>query len=143
MSIQHFSISFVVDRSTDEVFNIIKEVRNWWAGLYNEQFEGKSDKKDDEFSFRAGDGAHYSRQRLTEIIPGKRLVWLVTESELNFLKNRSEWTGTKIIFDIAKNESQTVITFTHEGLNPEKECFNSCAPAWKQYLTGQLLSSLQ
>lgn len=143
MSTQHFSLSFVVDRSPGEVFNIIKDVSSWWSGLYNEQFEGKSDSKDDEFSFRAGNGAHYSRQRLIEIIPGKRLVWLVIESELNFLKNRSEWTGTKIIFDVAKKESQTAITFTHEGLHPKVECYNSCAPVWTQYLEQKLLSSLQ
>ena len=63
--------------------------------------EGSADKVGDEFTYRYKD-IHYSKQRVTELIPGKKIVWLVTESNLNFIKDKQEWTGTKISFDITK-----------------------------------------
>ena len=64
---------------------------------------------------------------------------MVTDSELSFLKNTKEWIGTRIVFEISKKGSQTQLTFTHEGLVPEIECYDSCAPAWSQYLQNKLL----
>jgi uncharacterized protein YndB with AHSA1/START domain len=138
METSDFTLTLLVDQSPKEVFNAIKNVRGWWSGLYSEEFEGRTDKLDEEFTFRAGEGAHYSNQKLKEIIPDKKLVWLVTDSNLTFLENKTEWTGTKIIFEISKKGNKTQIRFTHEGLVPEVECYDSCAPALTQYLKEKL-----
>jgi hypothetical protein len=139
MKNQNFTLSFSVDQSPEEVFNTILQVHKWWSGLYGEEFEGKAEKVGDEFSFRAGGGAHYSKQKLIELVAGKKIVWLVTDSELTFLKKKNEWTGTKLIFDISRSGSKTQINFTHEGLVPEIECYDSCNPAWTSYLLDKLL----
>jgi len=140
MKTSDFTLTLLVDQSPKAVFNAIKNVRGWWSGLYSEEFEGSSDKLNDEFTFRAGEGVHYSKQKLIELIPGKKIAWLVTESNLTFLENKNEWTGTKIIFEISKKGNKTQIQFTHEGLVPEVECYDSCAPAWTQYLKERLLN---
>jgi len=57
-------------------------------------------------------------------VPGKKIVWLVTESKLSFLKNTNEWKGTKICFEIEQLMDQTKVTFIHEGLVPNIECFD-------------------
>lgn len=127
----NFTINLLVDKTPEEAFDAINNVRGWWSeGV--EYF-------DDEFVYRYKN-MHYSRQKLAEAIPGKRVVWLVTDSSLNFIEKKDEWTGTKVIFDISKQGEKTKINFTHEGLVPEVECFDACSKGWTYYVKGSLLN---
>ncbi len=137
MSKQNFNDYTFSMESSDTPTNIfarLLDVRSWWSGLFSETIEGDTNKLNDEFTFSAGGGVHYSNQKLVELIPDKKIVWLVTDSNLNFLEKPNEWTGTKICFEISKLGGKTQITFTHQGLVPKIECYNSCADAWTQYL---------
>jgi hypothetical protein len=139
MTTNNFTVTLLSDKTPEEVFTAVTNVRKWWSGYYSEQIEGNTEKLHDEFVFRAGDDLHYSKQKLVEVIPNKKIVWLVTDSELSFLENKSEWTGTKIIFEISKKGGNTQLVFTHQGLTPEVECYDACSPAWIQYLQNKLL----
>jgi len=88
MKNKNFTTTLIVDQTPEEVFNVVRNVRGWWSGYYSEEFEGNTEKLNDEFSFRAGGGAHYSRQKLIEVIPDKKVVWLVTDSKLDFLEKK-------------------------------------------------------
>ena len=134
-----FTFTIFTDQSPEHVFEAIRDVRSWWSGFYNESFSGETKELNDEFSFRAGDGAHYSKQKLVEVIPNERVVWIITESELNFLEQKDEWVGTKVVFEISEKDGKTELVFTHQGLTPEIECYDSCAPAWSMYLKEKLL----
>lgn len=142
MSANNFTLIILVDKSPEEVFNVVKNVRLWWSGLFGEEFNGDSEKLLEEFSFRAGDGMHYSKQKLIELEANKKIAWLVTESKLNFLKKTDEWTCSKLIFELEQQGNKTQVTFTHQGLTPEIECFDSCAPAWTMYIQQKLLPLL-
>ena len=134
MANQNFQYSFTTSKNTGEVFMHLINPKKWWVGLFGEKIEGNSEYIKDEFSFRAGDGVHFSNQKLIELVVDKKIVWLVTESNLSFLKNTNEWAGTKICFDIEKDGDKTKVTFTHDGLIPPIECYGSCSSAWKQYM---------
>jgi hypothetical protein len=136
MKNQDYTIAFTVDQSPEEAFAAINDPRAWWTG----EFEGSSDKLGDEFSYEYKPH-HFSKQKVVEFMPGKKVVWLVTESKLNFLKDKSEWNGSKITFDIAKKGDKTEVRFTHLGLKPDIECYGACSNVWGS-LVGKSLRSL-
>lgn len=134
MKKENFNYSFKTAKPIDDVFAILLDVRQWWSGLFEETIKGKSQMPNDEFTFKAGGGIHYTKQKLTELVPNKKIVWAVTESNLSFLKHPSEWEGTKFRFDLLTEGKSTIVTFTHEGLVPEIECYKDCSAGWTGYL---------
>jgi hypothetical protein len=138
-----FTMTLLVDRTPEDVFNAVCNVRGWWQGLYEEEIKGETKKINDEFTFRAGGGAHYTRQKLVDVVPNKRVVWLVTESELTFIDKKDEWKGTRIAFEISAKKDKTELRFTHQGLTPAIECYDACSSAWSAYLTEKLLTLLK
>jgi uncharacterized protein YndB with AHSA1/START domain len=138
MKNQDFTATIQVAKSPQEVFNdITNDIPKWWAG---KDFEGDGKKLNDEFTIHHP-GAHYSKQKVVEVLPGKRVVWLVTESKLNWLKkDQSEWTNTKMIFEITAQGDKTILHFTHEGLVPEKECYAMCEQGWNMVIKDWLFN---
>lgn len=134
MSTLSFSTAFQTDRPVGEMFTKILEVRRWWSGLHSEEIVGHTEKIGDEFTFIAAGGKHWSKQKLMELIPNERIVWLVTESRLTFLDKTDEWNGSKICFDIKESGDRTEVRFTHIGLVPELQCFTGCSSTWPKYL---------
>ena len=135
MNTTDFTTTILVDQSPHEVFNAINHVSSWWQG----EIEGSGNKLKDEFTYRMKE-FHFSKQKIVEFIPDKKVVWLVTESQLNFIKDKSEWTGTKIIFEITEQDNKTQLRFTHVGLDPKIECYDACSNGWQQLMQQSLLS---
>ena len=133
MSDVGFTTSFTVDRTPEEAFAAINNVRGWWSG----DIEGNTDKLGDEFAYRYED-VHYSKQRITESIPGTKVVWHVLDGYLNFVQDKTEWTGTDIVFEVSTIGDKTEVRFTHVGLVPAYECFENCSSAWGFYITSSL-----
>jgi hypothetical protein len=127
------TVSLLFDQSPEEVFKAVNNVRGWWS----DSIEGSTEQLNDEFTYRYKD-MHYSKQKLVELVPNKKVVWLVSDSHLSFIKKGDEWDGTKVHFDISKQGDKTELRFTHEGLNPKVECFSACSNGWNHYLHNSL-----
>ena len=134
MDYQDFTTAFTVDQTPEQAFAAINDVRGWWSG----EIDGNTDKHGEEFTYRYQD-IHYSKQRITEFVPGRRVAWLVRDAYLNFVEDETEWIGTEITFDITRKGNQTEIRFSHVGL-ADHECFNVCSNAWAYYINGSLRS---
>ncbi len=134
MKTQDLTFTLIVDQTPEVVFNAVNNVRGWWS----ETLEGDSEKLNDEFIYRYHD-MHYSKQRLVEVVPNQKVVWLVLDSYLSFIEDKTEWTGTKISFEITREQDKTQLLFTHHGLNPEVECYNACFDGWSHYIKGSLV----
>ena len=107
--LESFTATIEISKSPQIVFNSLKEITNWWS----KDFEGSSSLLNDEFVIHHPD-QHYSKQKLTEVIPIEKIVWSVTESELSWLKNnKEEWTNTKMIFEITTRADKTTLRFTN------------------------------
>ena len=131
-----YTIIIEVDKTPEEVYNHICDVSKWWS----KDFEGLSAKLNDEFTI-LHPGAHYSKQKLIEVKPGSKIVWLVTESCLDWLeKNKREWTNTKMVFEITAEGVKTLVRFTHDGLLPEMECYTRCSDGWDEVIRERLIN---
>jgi hypothetical protein len=137
MENQNFTTSFLVDQSPKEVFNAITNVRGWWS----EEIEGSTAKLNDEFDYRYQD-MHNCKVKLVEVIPDKKVVWLVLDNYFNFTKDKTEWTNTKVNFEISQQGKKTKLHFTHVGLVPDYECYSACSSGWTQYIQHSLLSMI-
>jgi hypothetical protein len=128
-----FATSFSVDRPAGEVFAAVNDVRSWWL----EQIEGDPAEVGDEFGFTV-EGVHRCLLRVTELVPGERVVWRVVDNHMTFVEDQSEWIGTEIRFDIERVGGATELRFTHVGLSPADQCYDVCSNAWASYIGGSL-----
>ncbi len=127
------TITLRVSQTPAQVFTAINKVRDWWSGA----IEGNTDRLGSEWTYRYQD-IHYSKQKITELIPDCKIVWHVEESYLQFVENTNEWDGTDIIFEITNSDGQTELRFTHKGLTPSIACYDGCSPAWRFYIEDAL-----
>jgi hypothetical protein len=144
MNTSDFATTILVDQTPKEAFNAINNVRGWWS----EEIEGSTDKLNDEFKYHFED-IHRCQMKVVEVVADKKVVWLVMDNYFKpgifdgsdkFTNDKSEWTGTKISFEISKRDNKTQIRFTHLGLVPEYECFEVCSNGWTHYIRESLLS---
>jgi hypothetical protein len=111
----NLTVTLTVDQSPAAAFAAINDVRGWWSG----EIDGSTDHLGDEFTYRYK-SIHYSKQKITEMVPGKKVTWLVLESNLSFLEDKTE------------------VRFTHVGLAPRDECFKVCSDAWGSLIKSDL-----
>jgi hypothetical protein len=136
MKKQDYTASINVNVSSQEAFKSINNVSDWWT----EDLEGRSQKLNDEFTVHFGET--FITMKIVELVPNKKIVWHVIDCYKHWLKNKKEWKGTKMTWEISTQKDGTQITFTHLGLVPGLECYDGCENAWGQYINGSLFKLL-
>jgi uncharacterized protein YndB with AHSA1/START domain len=133
MSEPSFTTSFSVSQTPQEAFAAVTDVRGWWT----EDIEGDTAHVGEEFAYHAGD-LHRCRIRVTEVVPGAKVSWLVLENYFGDVEDTTEWQNSTITFEITEQDGGTEVRFTHHGLVPEYECFDSCSVAWGFFVNTSL-----
>ncbi len=91
-----YSVTLLADKTPNEAFDAITNVRGWFTQV----IEGNTDKLDSVFYYHYQDN-HRCTFKITEFVPGKKIVWHVLQNYFKFTKDTTEWTGTDIVFEIA------------------------------------------
>ena len=135
MKNQDYQKTFTTETNAKKAFENIVNVGGWWTN----SFKGSAKNVNDEFSVNFG--ATWVKFKVVESIPYKKLTWLVTSCHLDWIKNKTEWDGTKIVWNISEENNKTKVEMTHVGLIPGVECYSNCESGWNQY-TGESLPQL-
>ena len=130
---QDFNYSLTVKASANEAMKKISQVNLWWA----KNFKGRAAELNDEFSVHFGDT--FVNFKISEVVPGKKITWLVTDCNLHWIKDKKEWSNTEVIYTLTEKDGKTTIDFVHKGLTPDSECYDSCKPGWTHHLKDSLL----
>jgi uncharacterized protein Usg len=135
MNSKDFTSTILVDNSPETAFKAIMNFREWWS----EEIEGPTNQLNETFFYHYKD-VHLCKIKLIKIEPNRKLVYEVTDNQFSFTKDKTEWIGTKLIFDLLQEGQKTKVVFTHQGLVPDYECYDVCHDAWTSYIQGSLHS---
>ena len=135
---QDYSTSFLVAESPAQVFQAAADVRGWWS----EQIDGDTDRLNAAFDYHYKN-LHRCKIKIVGWVPDTKIVWQVLENYFDFTKDKAEWTGTQMVFDVIPKDGKTALRFTHAGLVPAYECYDICSDAWGNYIGGSLKSLIE
>ena len=130
-----FHSSITAKISANEAIKKINNIPEWWGVT----FAGSSEKQNDTFTVKMTGGSFFNFI-VAELIPSKRVIWLVTDCNMPWYSNKKEWANTKLIFDFSENNGTTTLNFTHEGLTPDIECYQDCESGWTHWIKTSLFS---
>jgi hypothetical protein len=136
MKKQDYNATISVNATPKETYEKIAKVGDWWA----KNFTGKALNENDTFKVRFGET--FVDFKITEAIPGKKIVWYVTDCHLDWITDKKEWKDTKVVWEISAKNNATQIKMTHVGLTPEVECYNDCEVGWNGHVKGSLVKFL-
>lgn len=125
MKKQDYNAIITISNTAQEAFKSINSVSKWWT-----EIEGSSQKLNDIFTIHFG--KTFITHKIAELVLDKKVVWHVTDSSVE------EWKDTKISFEISPKNNSTEINFTHIGIVPGLECYDSCVRGWNKFINESL-----
>jgi len=137
MENKNFQSSISANVSANEAIKRISYIPGWWGVT----FTGHAEKQNDTFIIKMS-GDSFFNMTVEELVHGKKLVWLVTDCNMPWYTDKKEWANTRLIFNLTEHDGTTTLDFIHEGLTPEVECYNDCAPGWTHWIKTSLFSYL-
>lgn len=132
MNGQDYSASITAKITAEETIERINRVADWWTA----SFTGTSEKIGDTFTVRFGET--FVDFAVVQLVPAKRIVWHVTDCNLQLIEDKKEWKNTEVVFDISSDDAATTVTLTHSGLEPSIECYDTCKKGWNFFIMESL-----
>ena len=128
-----YRASITVNTSADETMRRISQVNHWWK----KDFSGKAEKQGDKFTVPFGElngETSFVDFVVSELVPGRKAVWKVTNCYLPWFSDKTEWNNTEVVFELSEANGKTKLDFTHIGLVPEVECYTACEQGWNGHI---------
>ena len=133
MSQQDYHCEITANVNAKEAFeSISKGIPEWWTP----NFEGGSQNVDDLFTIRFP--TTFVDFEVTEIVPARKIVWQVNDCYFAWLKDKTEWTDPRVVWEFLPQNESTKISMTHIGLVPEIECYRNCVRGWDFFVKQSL-----
>lgn len=131
MQLPDYQKSFTVNKPASDVYTAITEhIPDWWSN----DFTGTSAQAGDGFIISFGKTS--KTMTIVDAVPNEKVVWKCVKAHIDMasLGNKSEWVGTRLIWTIETTGNHTTLTFLHEGLNNNFECYQVCEAGWNTFL---------
>ena len=134
-----FTSTFETTAPVDKVYEALTTgIDQWWTDLANAARE-------------IGDTlvivADNTRKTfiVKDIVPFHHISWSCVDAYLDIpgIKQKNEWVGTTFLWRMDPIDNGTRLTITHDGLEPELECYQVCAQAWHHFFTESLKGYLE
>jgi hypothetical protein len=135
---QDYTATITVDKSPEAALKAMQNLRGWW----DKDIEGDTANVGDQCTHQFKE-VHRCTVKLVERVPKKKVVWRVLDNYFSFTKDKSEWKGTSLVFEVSTKGDKTQMHFTHQGLVPAYECFNMCSNAWDDLINGSLKALIE
>lgn len=133
-----FTCSFVTGKPPEAIYAGILDVQGWWS----ENIEGDPSALGGEWVYD-NLPVHRALFRVSELVPGQRVVWEVLENALSFVTDQSEWVGDRLVFQITPDAGGHRLSFTQVGLTRADQCYAICDNAWTGYIAGSLRARIE
>ncbi|NJK92705.1 MAG: SRPBCC domain-containing protein [Blastochloris sp.] len=130
----HSIMRFLSAKPLEAYHALTHRIPEWWSS----DFEGQSASIGDVFTVRFG--STFKRLRIVELENLRHVAWICEAQRIVMpegmapLGNEAEWVGQTIRWTLVPEGTGTMLSFLHEGLTPESECWSVCEPGWDQTL---------
>lgn len=136
-----YSTSVLIKEKPEAVFNAIaRSVQKWWGNT-----NSHVSKLGDEFT--TSFDKTYWKFKISEFEPNSKIVWNCIDAKhihSGYDGIEKEWIGTLVEWKLeGKNQNETFLNFTHNGLVPKLNCYEICFPAWERFVTQSLKSFVE
>ena len=127
-----FQYEVQIAKPPAEVFDALRTlsgIQGWWT-------------PDCDIGNQVGDlikvrfGEMFHTYEIESLVTDSEVRWRCVEHFHNLpgLTKFDEWVGTRLHFHLSRNETGTQLTFEHEGLTEQLECFSHCSERWPFFL---------
>lgn len=114
----------VKSSSVDDVYRVLT-TREGLAGWWTKNTQGEGSQVGDVLGFRFGAGGF--DMKVTALSPPTDVLWEVIDGP-------EEWIGTRIVWELKREEDYTIVLFKHSGWREPVELMHHCSTKWAIFL---------
>lgn len=137
MKNESYSVTISVPVKREQAFDAVaNRISEWWG----KDLEGGSARLNDVFTIHFG--KTFGKFEISDCDPPKKIVWNCIDNYLDIFNDKTQWKGTRLIWEFSDAPGGASIQFTHDGLIPIIECYSDCIKGWDFYLKESLYGLL-